>query len=260
MAQSFRNSLKRQSLCCGSQSCVARTLPWLALAGEGDGEELLDVPALAADGTVKWNSHHAASASLSLMLAEHLSALILCRLSILHILLAAFFFFFLNNRVAYSLQHFFVFLHLRLVKIKQLQGHNSPVKPENLRGALTVGSAGGAISCPVVFSLACTFFFGLALTLAIRSTKQDGQCLFIQIKIQMQTCLIFSIKRARTQKPRDSFQTFQLIPSLFYCVKRLCATSKVSDIFQLLSHFESEIMFLKKRRKKFVSYLKHVCL
>lgn len=49
-----------------------------------------------------------------------------------------------------------------------------PVKPENLRGALTDGSAGGAISWPVVFNLACTFFFGLALTLAIRSKKQTA--------------------------------------------------------------------------------------
>lgn len=48
-----------------------------------------------------------------------------------------------------------------------------PVKPENLRGALTDGSAGGAISWPVVFSLPCTFFFGLALTLAIRSARLD---------------------------------------------------------------------------------------
>lgn len=51
------------------------------------------------------------------------------------------------------------------------------MKPENLRGAFTDGSAGGAISCPVVFSLACVFFFGLALTLAISATGRSEQVL-----------------------------------------------------------------------------------
>lgn len=45
------------------------------------------------------------------------------------------------------------------------------MKPENLRGAFTEGSAGGAIRLPLVFSLAWTFFFGLALTFAIRSVR-----------------------------------------------------------------------------------------
>lgn len=71
-----------------------------------------------------------------------------------------------------------------------------PVKPENLRGALTDGSAGGAESCPLVFNFAWTFFFGLALVLAASSVKwkkmesaltfcKKGLCYAIQKKTLM---------------------------------------------------------------------------
>lgn len=77
----------------------------------------------------------------------------------------------------FSLSHF-PLLWMALDQINKKNNNNMrchilPVKPENLRGAFTDGSAGGAISWPVVFNLACTFFFGLALTFAIRSTRQD---------------------------------------------------------------------------------------
>lgn len=45
------------------------------------------------------------------------------------------------------------------------------MKPENLRGAFTVGSVGGTDNWPLVFNLACTFFFGLAFALAARSDQ-----------------------------------------------------------------------------------------
>lgn len=61
MAQSLRNSLKRQSLCWGSHSRLDRPLPGPALAGEEDGPGLeleleLELPAFAADRWVKRKS------------------------------------------------------------------------------------------------------------------------------------------------------------------------------------------------------------
>lgn len=57
MAQSLRNSLKRQSLCWGSQSWVDSALPWLALAGEEDAPGLLlELPAFVAVRRVKGDS------------------------------------------------------------------------------------------------------------------------------------------------------------------------------------------------------------
>lgn len=76
----------------------------------------------------------------------------------------------------------FDFKHMKENIVKEMTSHSIrlrggtlPVKPENLRGALTDGSVGGAISWPLVFSLVWTFFFGLALTFTIRSAKQDKQ-------------------------------------------------------------------------------------
>lgn len=51
MAQSLRNSLKRQSLCWGSENWLDRLLPW-TLAGEDEDTGLgleLELPAFAAE-------------------------------------------------------------------------------------------------------------------------------------------------------------------------------------------------------------------
>ena len=55
--------------------------------------------------------------------------------------------------------------------------HHLPVKPANLRGAFTVGSDGGAMRLPLVLSFPCTFFFGLAFTLAMSSAMAENTIL-----------------------------------------------------------------------------------
>ena len=66
---------------------------------------------------------------------------------------------------------------MQIVGARALVCRHLPVNAVNLRGAFTVGSDGGAMRLPLVLSFPCTFFFGLAFTLDMRSATAEDTML-----------------------------------------------------------------------------------